>query len=488
MAYIDGYTYDIFISYSHLDNQKTLHEEHGWIEEFYDELTIALTRRIGEGGAIKFWWDVNRLAGNTVFDKAIEEAIQQSAIMICLNSPGYLKSLYCRKELNFFYTKAQKEARGLNINNNSRILNVLINNVSYTTWPYELAGTSGFQFNDARKTDDFGDTLKIKSDEFDAALKALREAIFQLTVAFKAPLEPAKFTIFFGDVAERLDSIKERTITELQGQKYNLVSGIPPPNEYMAHENAVREKLKTAKLAIHLMDKYPGKEIKGKENTWYPQRQAEISLESQAPQLIWTSSDMNIDAIEEEPYKLFLKRLETGAGTSAKTKYVRGVRSELTQQIINLSNQILSEAKTPSPGKIAVLLDTHYEDQLYALELDKMLVENGIQPFLNPEDDDPKQNEILLNDRISRVSKLVFFYGKVSYDWVKERMNAAFKLIVSNKYPTKAFFILMMPPHKNPDDLPPFSPPFLPVNIINHSDAPQLDINILQPFLKSITQ
>ena len=67
-------------------------------------------------------------------------------------------------------------------------------------------------------------------------------------------------------------------------------------------------------------------------------------------------------------------------------------------------------------------------------------------------------------------------------------MNAALQLIISNKYPKKGFFIFLIPPHKDPDDLPPFESSFLPVKIINNSDAAQLDVNLLQQFVKSIKQ
>src|SRR3954454_2046977 len=91
-AYIKGYTYDIFISYAHLDNQKVFHEEYGWIEDFYNELSPLLSRRIGISNAIKFWWDNKKLDGGMEFDNYIEESIQRSAIMICLTSPAYLQS------------------------------------------------------------------------------------------------------------------------------------------------------------------------------------------------------------------------------------------------------------------------------------------------------------------------------------------------------------------------------------------------------------
>src|SRR6476620_6761508 len=103
MAYISGYTYDIFISYAHLDNDKLWGQTAGWIEQFYTDLNILLSRRIGKPEAVKIWWDNKKLDGSKVFDQSIAEGIKQSAVLLCLTSRSYLQSEYCQKELNLFY-------------------------------------------------------------------------------------------------------------------------------------------------------------------------------------------------------------------------------------------------------------------------------------------------------------------------------------------------------------------------------------------------
>lgn len=491
MAYTPGYTYDIFISYAHLDNLKVFHQAQGWIEEFYAELDILLSRRIGKANAVKFWWDNKKLDGSMVFDTFIDESIQQSAIMISLVSPAYLQSEYCLRELKLFYNKAQKEAIGLHPGNRNRILNVLLNNIPYAGWPKELGGTTGFKFNDAKDDEDFGDTFETNSEAFKEGLRDLRDAIIKLTEELKkteAPPSLPKFSIFFADVSDSLRQLKKRTITELKSQLQDceLISDIPPPYEDTEHEDTVKEKLKSAKLTVHLFDQYPGREVEGNESIWYPQKQAELSFASPQTQLIWVPLDMNIENVEEDKYKQFLKELEAGKQGDKNIRYIRGIKSELTQQIIDISNKMLAENKKPSKGRISVLLDTHYEDQLYALELSKILIENGIQPFINPEEDDPKKNIDILDDRIAQVSKLVFFYGKVSSDWITERINAALQLIVSNKYPKKDFYVFTVPPHKEATDLTLFQTWYLPIQIFDNSNATQIDFATLQHFFKAI--
>lgn len=490
MAYIKGYTYDIFISYSHLDNIRIFDEPHGWIEEFYNDLNVLLSRRIGVTDAIKIWWDTKRLDGSVLFNNSINESIHQSAIMLCLISPGYLKSAYCQKELELFYNKSRQESIGLSIANRYRIINVLLNNIPHEKLPKELNGITGFPFHDAKDHDSFGDPLDVKCQQFKNELKELREAIVRLIDEF--PKEVAvpntgknKFTIYFGDVADSLHNIRQRTITELEKQEFNLIYDIPPPYEEFEHENAVKEKLKESNLSVHLLDQFPGRNIQGEHTLWYPQKQAELSLQSAKPQLIWVPADINIESIEEKEYKTYLQGFENGTQSAESIKYIKGSKSELTQQIIDLVKDIESQWSQPQKGKVSVLLDTNYDDQLYALELSRGLLQNQIQPFINPQEEDPKKNINILGDRISQVSKLIFFYGKASRDWVRERMNAALQLILTNKYPAKDFFIFMVPPHKDPTDLS-LNQQFVKVNVINNSDSLQLDFNALASFFNSI--
>src|SRR5688572_17123101 len=180
MAFTPGYTYDIFISYAHVDNIAFPGQADGWIKQFFDNLNLMLAKRAGRLGMVNFWWDTKKLDGSTLFDSSIEDGIKKSAIMICLNSPGYIASAYCQQELDLCYRKASEDTIGLNVSNRSRIFNVLLNNIPFEKWPSKLSGTSGFPFHDAIENDDFGDTIEAMSSEFRAKMQALRDAVWML--------------------------------------------------------------------------------------------------------------------------------------------------------------------------------------------------------------------------------------------------------------------------------------------------------------------
>jgi hypothetical protein len=459
MALIPGYEFDIFISYSHANNKVFPDQKDGWIKKFFEYLKTQLDQ-VSDG--VSIWWDDKRLEGNTNFDNSIAEGIKKSAILICLNSLRYKDSDYCKKELDLFYEKVKSEKAGLTVANNSRIFNVLINNIPHKEWLNELQGTSGFHFHDAEQNSkEFGDPLELGTPEFRKAMKQLRDAIYILVNDFpkektqaqafvkaetKAVDNKNAFTIFLGEVTDNLRTPRKRISSELKNQGYNVIIG-STPDDAAEHEKATTEALKNSNLAIHLMDKIPGREIDGDPNICYPQKQAEFALKLGIPQMIWVPTDIDFTAIDDENYKSFLKELETG---SKVTEFVRGSTSTLSQQIIDLAEELKTKQsqKKPELGKVSVFLDTHCADQEYASDLYNGLLQNKIKTFINPQADEPSKINEKLKEKISQSNKLIFLYGSVSKDWLVERINIASKLIATNDYNIESF-IYMAPPFKD---------------------------------------
>src|SRR5262245_66040453 len=112
MAYLPGFENDIFISYSHVDDQD------GWVGVFQKQLEMELSRLLGRMGLARVWRDRRRLQGNHFFDQTIQNAIDSSALFVALTSKGYLGSEYCRKEMRWF---REKNAEALGLGDRSRM-------------------------------------------------------------------------------------------------------------------------------------------------------------------------------------------------------------------------------------------------------------------------------------------------------------------------------------------------------------------------------
>ncbi len=505
MALTPGYEYDIFISYAHVDNLKFPGQADGWIQQFYKNLDLMLAKRYGRLDVVKIWWDSKKLDGSVLFDDSIAEGIKKSAIMICLNSPGYRASEYCKKELKLFYEKAANEKVGLKVADRSRIVHVLLNNIPFQEWPEELSGTSGFPFHDATERDDYGDPYETTSEGFRNQMRDLRDAVWHLLNDFPdqnsdTPLstitEDAEeqeeankmnFSIFFSEVPDTLRTAKKRIALELEKKGFDVLTGVPPPHDLEHHDVEVRSLLAKADLSVNLMDQYPGSEVIDKPKLYYPQHQTQIALDTNIRQMLWIPAHVDFSEIEEEAHKSFLEQIEAGSISDKKYEFIRGNKSALAQQIIDYADQIRKEDTQENimHENPPVLLDTHIKDQLYAMDLGKTLIQNEIQAFINPQEDDPLKNIELLGERIKQVRKLVFLYGNVSKDWVMERVSAALQLIVANNYPIDDFFIYLAPPHKEDKEIS-INQRFLKINVVDSSDEKIPEASVIQDFIKQL--
>jgi hypothetical protein len=490
MAYVPGYKYDIFISYAHLDNERMY--DKGWVEYFYKSLEWFLSERTGKMNEIKIWWDNKKLDGTKLFDNTIQEGVQEAAIMISLVSRFYTESEYCKLEMDLFARKCEKEKTGAAVGDRSRMVHVLLQNIPFTEWPSHFSGRTGFPFYIAPDKNKLGDIIRSNSPEFITQMCTLRDAIEDLLNEFKegqskptdripineifdVPSNKESFTIYFAEVTDSLLTVRKRAITELEKKGYAVIT-TPPANTLAEHTQNVKSSLAKADLSVHLLDLYPGREIVGEAtNTWYPKLEIELAFNSAVPSMIWTPPFNEAD-IEEEDYKSFLLKLDTGELSAQATELIHDNKSMITQHISDIAEQLKERIKAKNAlsassfeEKTQVLIDTNFEDQMHAWDLGRALLENGIQPLVNPGEKDPTQNINLLTDRMSQVKKLIFYYGNADKDWIKQRMNAALHTAMNNDLPVDDFFVFMVPPEKKSDDVMP-KQKFVKINLIDSTN------------------
>jgi hypothetical protein len=459
MGYLPGYQHDIFISYAHVDNVAA-NEEAGWVTRFREHLDVQLSKRIGRIGAVKIWQDP-ALEGSQLSDKTIEDAINSSALFIALTSSGYLASEYCQQEVRWFHRKAGGESPGLVVGDRSRFFNVLLNNVPFNEWPIEFGRTSGFPFHDADSSDDFGYPSDPQEKAFQMQLRKLVEAVYRTLCAMKESLQSAAptaaltstspssssslmtpqsgdgFTVFLADTADSLRTLRKRVTTELQSKGITVIADVPPPYEAGTHEQQARAAIGKANMSVHLLGAYPGREIEGADDKSYTQRQVEIGIEQAASQFIWVPKSVDYSTLEEGAYRDFLDRLENGDRSGAGYKFLRGLPAELPHELLD---EIEAARRRPvqEAEPRAALVDTHFKDQLHALDLIRFLSDQNVQPFINPEEDDPRKNIRILEERLKQVNKLIIVFGSVTSEWVRARLGAAVEIAITEGCPLKA--------------------------------------------------
>ena len=106
MAYLPGFKYDVFLSYSGIDDvSANTKRNKGLITKVYDKLKITLQQQLGNEPEIYFM-DVHAVGNEDISEQI--SVIQESAILLSFVSPTYLKSNWCKKEIDLFLKKIQK--------------------------------------------------------------------------------------------------------------------------------------------------------------------------------------------------------------------------------------------------------------------------------------------------------------------------------------------------------------------------------------------
>ncbi len=452
MAYVDGFNIDLFISYAHVDDLKEPGVNEGWVALFEKHLKVALAKRFGRYDLITVWRDPG-LQGNQLFDPAIEEAINTSAVFLALTSNGYLKSDYCKQELACFHQKAAAEPARVTVKNRLRIVNLLLYDIPHDEWPDAYNGTTGFPFYDEHGeplgpgVGAFRQQMKKLIDAVEELLHALRE-VPASSGAASASEQPAD-AVFMA--AADMSRIKRRVIADLEGYGIDIVSGIPPPYQATDHDEQVAEALKGVDLSIHLMDDMPGRPIEGVPGKTYLQRQVELALDHAPSQLIWVPRALNVDAVEDQTHRAFLHRLEDTMQDQQAYHFIRSAQTDIVRLVRERLQQLRQNAAVVAEPSLC-LLDTHMQDESAAFDIAKKLKDQGIRPFITQEADDPLEAMALFERRLRQTKNLIIFFGLVSRGWVQRRIEMAMKIaLLDGWFRELKLGVFLAPPPKQPD-------------------------------------
>jgi hypothetical protein len=127
-----GIMADVFISYSHVDNESaSADDDKGWIDRF--ELAFSTKLRQLCGATTEVWRD-HKIDGSDLLTPTIEENVRRARLFLSILSQSYLESEWCRTELRIFAETA-RQSGGLRVGTKSRILKVLKTPVDQSSEP-----------------------------------------------------------------------------------------------------------------------------------------------------------------------------------------------------------------------------------------------------------------------------------------------------------------------------------------------------------------
>jgi hypothetical protein len=105
------FTYDIFISYAHLDDRSPYGDEKGWIDLLHERLTVLVSQALG--AEVRIWRDSHNLQGNDELQGAIGAGITQALLLVPIISPRYVQSDWCNREIAAFFAAEPPPQAGM---------------------------------------------------------------------------------------------------------------------------------------------------------------------------------------------------------------------------------------------------------------------------------------------------------------------------------------------------------------------------------------
>jgi|GEM_PF-1606515 len=110
MVEITGFDHDVFVSYAHVDDQAVCAGGTGWVSNLVQRIRCLLSSKLGRSD-VRIWFDQSGLRGNQIVTPEIRERVRRSACFLCIVSPGYSNSKWCRDELAAFTSRGVTERR-----------------------------------------------------------------------------------------------------------------------------------------------------------------------------------------------------------------------------------------------------------------------------------------------------------------------------------------------------------------------------------------
>ena len=140
MAYVPSYEHDVFVSYAHVDDEPEPGETKGWVTTLVSCLKTKLAQKLGRSDAFSLWMD-HDLLGHAGVSRQITHALERTATLVVILSPGYIASQWCGREASNFLGHLRQRR----VSSSSDIFVVRRDRIDETE-PEEFAELVGYQF------------------------------------------------------------------------------------------------------------------------------------------------------------------------------------------------------------------------------------------------------------------------------------------------------------------------------------------------------
>jgi hypothetical protein len=443
MSYVPDFENDIFISYAHIDNQPLTKDQEGWIDAFHRALEIRLQELLGDRPKI---WRDPKLQGNDVFSDTLVDQFSKAALLVSVFSPRYVKSDWCKKELQEFLQVAEK-TRGLVIGNKARVFKVLKTLVPLDQQPPEVQGMLGYEFYQVDKVtgkpfefrQEFGpeaiQNFWAKLDDLAWEIRQLLEILKKQngkkgepTAVSAAPSAPATgLAIYLAETSFDLKGERDKIKREFEHKGYTILPDQALPLEAEACKAAVRSHLAKCKISVHMIGENYGIIPEGEfcsvvhlQNDLAAERSRDAAAFSR---LIWMPVGLEARDPRQQEFVAFLQKdHEAQKGADVLQTPLEDLKTVIADKLAAKPKLEKKSAAAARTGPLRVYLICDKIDLDATSKLEGFLFDCGFEVFLPIFDADEAQVREAHKEQLLLCDAAVIYYGQADDNWARSKM------------------------------------------------------------------
>lgn len=447
--------YDIFISYGHLDDEDPAGDVKGWVDLLVERLPRLVSNNLGYLPAV--WRDERSLRGNDLLTAAIGDGVTNSLLIIPILSPRYVKSAWCRRELETF--AATPPPPGLPAHR-SRIFKViktpLLFNLAQQE-PESLRELVGYAFYEMEgempvefaaevvpsKDPRYWTTLRRLAWDVSNMLAILKQAEAsgstaasdtpQVSVATVVPGSTNGNTqkfVYLAETTSDLTTERELVRDELRQRGYGVLPEEKlPADELQQIESSVRNTLARCAMSVHLIGKRYGSTPEDDPRSLLSIQEelaaAKNAGDASFSRLLWMPQGLTPLEITDARQKQFVTDLQNrvGAGAELLQTSIEDLKTRIVEKLAPPAKPAAPAAR-PARSKLKqVYLICENRDRALIRPIKEYLFKQNIEVITWSDDETGRTLMDYHHKNLRECDAALVFFGNGDEPWVRKNLE-----------------------------------------------------------------
>jgi hypothetical protein len=441
MSYLSQFETDLFISYSHLDNQ----DDTPWVTRLHKDLERRLSQYLG--AAIEVWRD-SRLQGNEFLTPAIEEQLAKVAVMVSVVSPRYLLSDWCRRELQGFLNAGGMRP-GTQSHGKSRLFKIVPTPVEPRDQPPNTQDLLGYDFYRVDQENGVPRRLPDRDPRPDAEkayLAKLDDVAFDIHRLLKQMAteqgqssnprgagdntrSSTNVNVYLAETSSDLTASRDQMRRELLARGFHVFPDHELPREVTEVDETVRRDLETCSLSIHMIGSRYGFVPEGSTHSiiWLQQELAsgQQNGHGKRPCILWIPPGLEV---KEERQLESIHNLQEQLRDESRFELLKtpleGLKSYVFDRLIPKPARASAAGKSPDPverRRIYLICEARDFHPVEAIR--KCLFDHGVSVDLPLREGDQQEVRLEHEATLQECDGVLIYYGAGSEGWLREKIR-----------------------------------------------------------------